>query len=210
MRRLACIAAALLCATGARADSLFSENTERSGTLISLEEKQYKEGAILTVLVMESIDASTQANTNTKKESEIEAEAAIADNPFLVAEPPNGLGLISPGKLPNWSIDAENEHRATGQTLRKNKLVTTIACTVTEVYENGNLKIEGEKEVTVNREDTNIKMSGLVRARDITPQNTVRSDQIANADIKLKGKGPLWNNQRRGILTKILDWFSPF
>lgn len=210
MRRLAVIAVAAMCAAGAQADSLFSEKTERSGTLISLEEKQYEKGAILTVLVMESIDASTQANTDTKKESEIGAEAGVSDNPFLVTESPDGFGLISAGKLPNWSIEAENEHRATGQTLRKNKLVTTIACTVTEVHENGNLKIEGEKEVTVNREDTNIKLSGLVRARDITPQNTVRSDQIANADIKLKGKGPLWNNQRRGILTKILDWFSPF
>jgi hypothetical protein len=33
---------------------------------------------------------------------------------------------------------------------------------------------------------------------------------VANVTIELKGKGPLWNNSRRGIITKILDWFSPF
>ncbi|MCX5759408.1 MAG: flagellar basal body L-ring protein FlgH, partial [Candidatus Hydrogenedentes bacterium] len=66
------------------------------------------------------------------------------------------------------------------------------------------------KTVSMNREDSTIHVSGIVRARDVTPANTVLSMQVANAQIILKGKGPLWNSQRRGLLTRFLDWVSPF
>jgi flagellar L-ring protein precursor FlgH len=78
------------------------------------------------------------------------------------------------------------------------------------VLDNGNLMIEGNRTVGINREDSRLFVSGVVRPRDISPANTIRSDRIANAEIQLKGKGPLWNNQRRGIITRLLDWVSPY
>jgi flagellar L-ring protein precursor FlgH len=81
---------------------------------------------------------------------------------------------------------------------------------VKKVYDDGNIDIEGEKRVTVNREDSNLFVKGTVRSRDVSPGNTVLSTQVANVTIELKGKGPLWNNSRRGLITKVLDWFSPF
>lgn len=197
-------------AYGAAADSLFSEEVEDEGTLISDQKVKFEEGDIITVLVMESINSRTRADTETEKESDIIAIAPTAANPFLVANPPTGNGIFNPGELPNWNIGVENEHEARGLTRRDNTITTTIACVVTKTYENGNIEIEGEKVVQVNREETNVVVSGLVRGRDVTPGNTILSTQIANAKVLLKGSGPLWNNQRRGLLTKILDWFSPF
>jgi flagellar L-ring protein precursor FlgH len=81
---------------------------------------------------------------------------------------------------------------------------------VTRVMPNGNVELQGEKRVTVNRDDSLIKLTGMARTRDVTAQNTIDSNQLANAQIELKGQGPLWNNQRRGLLTRFLDWFSPF
>jgi len=72
------------------------------------------------------------------------------------------------------------------------------------------VQIEGSKKVTVNSEDSTLIVRGVVRPRDVTSQNTVLSSQMADAVIELKGKGPLWNNQRRGWLTKLVDWVSPF
>jgi flagellar L-ring protein precursor FlgH len=88
--------------------------------------------------------------------------------------------------------------------------VTTITCVVTGILENGNLALEGSKNVTVNREDTTMKITGMCRAEDVTPANTIASNLVYGADIQLAGKGPLWNTQRRGLVTKVLDWFSPF
>lgn len=191
-------------------DSLFTPEAQLSGTLISEKGTRFQPGDIITILVREKISASTTADTNTKKESDVESKANEKDNNFLTAEKPDGLGLINPDLLPNWKIESENETKARGKTTRTSTLTTTIACTVTRVYPNGNLKIEGEKRVTVNREDSLLTVSGVVRSKDVAPDNTVLSTQVANAQVQLKGKGDLWNNQRRGIITKILDWFSPF
>jgi flagellar L-ring protein precursor FlgH len=192
------------------ADSLFTQEVAREGTLVSLKKAKFKVGDIVTVLVRESIKAQTDANTNTKKESDVEAEANATDNSFLVAPKPDGFGITTAGKLPNWSLGTENEQRTTGQTQRNNTLMTTITCTVTEVFDNGNVQLEGEKTVTVNRDDSRVHIKGIARTRDIEPDNTIDSTKIANAVVELKGSGPLWNNQRRGLITRFLDWFSPY
>lgn len=210
IRNCLLIMVALAVAWSAPADSLFSKEVAKRGPAVSNKHTRFTEGDIIIVLVRENIDATTQADTNTKKESEIVAEAPIGGNAFLVAPKPDGLGLVKPERLPVWDINIENEHKGQGDTSRTNKLTTTISCTVTKVHDNGNLEILGNKRVTVNREDSTVLVTGIVRARDVSPENTVPSDRVANAVVELKGKGPLWNNQRRGLLTKILDWFSPF
>ena len=194
----------------AGADSLFTQASAKSGTLISEKTARFEVGDLITLLVQEKIAASTSADTNTKKESSVENEADEQENSFLVADTPGGLNLISPEMLPNWNIEAKNETKARGKTLRNSTLVTTIACVVTEAYPNGNVRLEGQKQVTVNREDSLLVVSGIVRSKDVTPANTVLSTQMADAQVQLRGKGDLWNNQRRGLITKILDWFSPF
>jgi flagellar L-ring protein precursor FlgH len=203
----ACI---LLFSAGAEADSLFNRAAEARGSLITDQIHRYQVGDIITVLVRESVDASTQANTSTKKESEIEAQASEADNPFLVGEGPDGLNILNPGELPNWNIEADSEHKGSGSTKRANSLVATIACMVTDALPNGNLRIEGQKKLTVNREDSELRIAGIIRTRDVSPSNTIASSQVANASVELIGRGPIWNTQRRGILSKVMDWFSPF
>ncbi len=192
------------------ADSLFSKQAAKEGTLVSNKQAQFEVGDIITVLVRENIDASTRSDTNTKKESDVSADAGVLGNTFLLADKPEGLGITNAQRLPNWDIQAENEHKGTGSTRRSNTLVMTVACNVTRVYENGNIDVEGQKVVSVNREDSSIVISGTVRSSDVSETNTIDSNQIANAVIQLKGQGPLWNNQRRGLVTKFLDWFSPF
>jgi flagellar L-ring protein precursor FlgH len=192
------------------ADSLFSKRAAKEGTLVSNKKAKFEVGDIVTVLVRENIDASTRSDTNTKKESEVNASSGLLSNTFLTADKPDGLGITDYQRLPNWDVEAENEHKGNGSTRRSNSLVMTVACHVVAVQENGNVEIEGQKLVSVNREDSSILVKGIVRSSDVSATNTVESSQLADAVIQLKGQGPLWNNQRRGLVTKFLDWFSPF
>ena len=192
------------------ADSLFSQRTAKTGTLVTEKLNRYQPGDIITVLVRETLDARTSAETNTTKESDVSAAAPALANPFLVGDKPNGNNILNPGELPNWSITSENETKNDGDTRRRNTLTTSVTCTVVEAFPNGNLSIEGEKQITVNREDSTVILSGVIRSKDITPENTVQSTQVAKVNVLVKGKGPLWNNQRRGIVSRFLDWFSPF
>lgn len=210
MRRKWIIAVVLGLAASAAADSLFNRTGGKTGTLISEKKARFEVGDIVTVLVRENVDASTQANTNTRKEAKPESEAGSTENEFLIGDAQEEGQLIKPYRLPNYSINMKNEHRSRGQTVRSSKLVTTVSCVVTQVMNNGNIKIEGQKQITVNREDSTLIVSGLVRAEDVSPANTVESGRMALAHIHLRGAGPLWNNQRRGLFTKVLDWLSPF
>lgn len=208
-KRLLIIALTLLIpVSGVWADSLFRQTSGKKSSLLA-KERKFEEGDLITVMIKEIIDSSATAVTNTKKESDVQSEAPAQENSFLVSQPP-GPNIINEEELPNWDISMKNETKARGQTTRKSTLSTTVACIVTQVMDNGLLAIEGDKTVSANREDCRIRVSGLVRAKDVSPQNTVLSSQIANATIELKGKGPLWNNQRRGLITRILDWFSPY
>lgn len=203
---LAVLAAATLPAWG---DSLLRRDVTAHETLIA-KRADYRAGDIITVIVQEELDSSINSDTNTKKESDIESAADASANEFLVAKKPGGFGLIPKEKLPNWQVEAQNEMKARGQTRRKSKLETTVPCQVTAVLENGNLMIEGSRTVSINREDNRLSVSGVIRPRDVSPGNTILSDRIANAQILLKGRGPLWNNQRRGLITRMLDWISPY
>lgn len=207
---LVCIVA-LVASLGAGADSLFSTAAAKDGTLIAEKASRFEIGDIITVSVSERIDATATANTNTKKEAEVSSESDESDNNFLTAErDEGGLGILNGNVLPNWATETENETKNTGSTRRSSTLQTQVSCFVTKVYPNGNLMISGERLVSVNREDSTLVLNGIIRAEDVTPANTIISTQIANLDLTLKGRGPLWNNQRRGIFTKMLDWVSPF
>ncbi|MCH7960632.1 MAG: flagellar basal body L-ring protein FlgH [Candidatus Hydrogenedentes bacterium] len=193
---------------GAWGDSLFNKRAAANGTLVSDQKVRFEVGDIITVLVRENVDATTSASTETEKESQLRATAEAGENGFLVGGA--GFGLIPRELLPNWNINVQNEFEAEGTTRRSNQLSMDLSCIVKQVFANGNIFIEGSKEVTVNREDTLIVVSGIVRARDVTPANTVFSTQLADASVQLKGHGPLWNNQRRGFFAKLFDWISPF
>jgi len=209
MKRYAWILpACLLASVSASPDSLFTERVAQRGTFISDMKVRFAPGDIITVLVRENIDAETDSQLNTEKESTLEAEADAADNATFTG--PDALIDLPVGVLPNWDIEVENEHEAEGNTARTNRLIMTITCTVTRVHPNGNIQVEGQKRVTVNRDDSLLLVSGMARTRDVTAQNTVDSNLLANAVFELKGQGPLWNNERRGIFTRLLDWVSPF
>lgn len=205
----ALVVAGILAATGiASGDSLYSKRVSDRGTLVSDQKVRFREGDIITVMVREAVDAQTESELETERKTKNEGTAAESANAFLTGSGP--LGLFSENTLPNWSIDVKNKSESDGSTRRKNSLTMTVGCTVTHVYPNGNILVEGQKRVTVNREDSLLVVSGLVRARDVTAENLVDSNLMANAVIELTGHGPLWNNQRRGFFTKMFDWISPF
>ena len=210
MKKWVFVIALIAIAATAGADSLFTKARADQGGMISDRNPQLEPGDIITVRVEEDIEAETTADTNTRKQAEVSSEADAGDNTFLIAPEPDGHGITTAEKLPNWGIEADNETKTRGSTKRDNELTLTVACVVVEVMKNGNLVIEGSKDVAVNREISRIYVKGIVRSRDISYDNTVSSLKLANATVELKGQGPLWNNQRRGFFTRLLDWVAPY
>jgi flagellar L-ring protein precursor FlgH len=72
------------------------------------------------------------------------------------------------------------------------------------------LLIEGRRQLTVNAEDQFIVITGIVRTDDIAADNTIASQNIADARIVYTGEGVINDKMRPGWLTRAVDWVWPF
>jgi flagellar L-ring protein precursor FlgH len=75
---------------------------------------------------------------------------------------------------------------------------------------NGNLVIDGRREVIVNNETQLLYVTGIVRPEDIGPGNTVLSSYIADAKITYTGSGVVSDKQRVGWFVRLIDKIWPF
>ena len=98
-----------------------------------------------------------------------------------------------------------------GTTSRRTSVTTTITAHVTHVMPNGNLVIEGIKEVLVNSERQVVWLRGMTRQVDLLPDNSVRSDRIAMMELRINGKGIVSDAIRRpNLLLRIFKKVLPF
>jgi len=74
--------------------------------------------------------------------------------------------------------------------------------------------VQGRREIRVDNETKVIEFSGIVRAYDVTAQNTIKSELVAEARIAYSGEGPLTNSTNRrgigGFLHGLISWIWPF
>jgi len=166
-------------------------------------------GDMLTVLVSESTSATGEATTSTKRETDAEAEiTGMLGTPlhfgmrnFLLQKKPFA---------PSFGSTYKNDFDGEGETTRSGSFRTTISVRVTEVLPNGNLVIEGKKEIRLNNELEYVVLSGLVRPIDITTDNTVLSSKISDSRLEYSGSGVISDEQRPGWARRILDNVWPF
>ena len=85
-----------------------------------------------------------------------------------------------------------------------------MSVTVARVHDGGNLEILGQKKLTLNNGDEYIRVRGIVRPEDISSNNVVLSDRIANAEIKYIGAGDVADTSKVGWLQRTLTTVSPF
>ena len=86
----------------------------------------------------------------------------------------------------------------------------TISAKVVDLLPNGNLAIEGKRELYINNEKKEILLQGVVRPRDIAYDNSVYSTQVADAKVIYTGIGVIGEKQRPGWLTRAFDIVWPF
>ena len=107
-------------------------------------------------------------------------------------------------------IDSSSQSKGTGTVKRNEKLTLRVAATITEVFPNGVLAIEGSQEVRVNFELRELLVSGFVRPADISRQNEITYDKVASARISYGGRGQISDMQQPRIGQQVLDSVLPF
>lgn len=116
-----------------------------------------------------------------------------------------GPGIGKLAFLPQMGFDASSSSSAKGTTSRGGGVTTRMTVVVTAVLPNGNLQVEGERNVTVNHDNELIRISGEIRPRDVTPDNSVYSYNLANVKVDFRGSDPRKPARKVGLLTRILN-----
>ena len=184
-------------------DSLWSSSSVFGSLFIS--QKAHHVGDIVTIRIVESSSASNRADTSTERDSSIN----IQTPEFFGAEDdvPSSW-LFNP--LGNLSAGFGSDFEGDGETNRSGELSAYITSKITEVLPNGNLRILGVREVTVNNEKQFIHISGIIRSRDISTDNIILSTYIADAKIEYSGKGVINDRQKPGWLANLFNALWPF
>jgi flagellar L-ring protein FlgH len=156
---------------------------------------------IVTVIVQEKASAVSQGTVSSERSSS--ANSSI-----------NALGGIPSqvGALQNLlSLGGDRTLDGKGETSRHTLLTATMAARVAEVLPNGNLVIEGEKSVTINSEVQVIQLRGVVRPYDVAVNNAISSEQIAQLELRVNGKGVIGDAiHRPNFLYRFLLGLLPF
>jgi flagellar L-ring protein FlgH len=159
-------------------------------------------GDIVTIVVSDRASAIAKGVTNTSRKSSAKNQVDSLGGSLVSGIPP----------LPNL-LDLSNDQQiqGQGQTSRDMTLSTTISARVIGVTLNGLLEVQAAKDISVNSERQTITLSGLIRPSDLTPYNTIRSDQVAELTIKVNGKGVVGDAVKRPfILYRVLLGLLPF
>ena len=175
----------------------------QSATAVSLfsDQRAYRIGDLLTVVFDESTNASKSADTSTSRDTRINAAAPTVFGQSVLY---HGVPVLSAG------LTSKNGFTGKGQSTQSNTLSGTLTVSVAQVLSNGDLVVQGEKRLMINQGSEYIRLRGIVRAADITPQDTVLSTQIADAHIAYVGRGQLNDANRAGWLARLFNAWWPF
>jgi len=173
--------------------SLFKKNYVNN---IYSDSKAHRIGDIISVILSENTQAKKNAKTELKKESDTSLD------PFI------GLGgtpVTINGKSLQFAINQNTKFKGDSKADQGNSLSGNISVHVLKVLPNGNLMIRGEKWITLNNGDEYIRLTGVIRPKDINSNNTILSTKVANARIQYAGTGTFADVNEQGWLTKFFN-----
>lgn len=175
-----------------RNGSLFTQSHSNS---LYTDNRARHEGDIITVVLRERTQASKNAKTESKKDSN------VAFEPINIAGRNASIG----GNLLQFGSSSNQDFKGDAKANQSNSLVGDISVNVLQVLANGNLVIRGEKWLTLNTGKEYIRLTGVIRPQDVDVNNTVESTKIANARIEYSGTGAQHHGQSPGWLSRFFN-----
>jgi flagellar L-ring protein precursor FlgH len=154
-------------------------------------------GDILTIILVEKTQATKSNSASTDRKGDVGLS-------------PPTTGPLKFLKSTSLTASGGGTFDGKGAAEQSNELSGAISVTVAAVYPNGTMLVKGEKNLTLNRGDEQIRISGLIRMADIDLDNTVPSTRVADAKITYAGTGEIARASRQGWLSHFFSILSPF
>ena len=158
--------------------------------------KAHRVGDIISVILNEKTQAKKNAKTELKKDNESNLNAVTGFG---------GVPVSVNGESLQFGISQDSNFKGDSKADQGNSLSGNISVHVLRVLPNGNLMIRGEKWLTLNNGDEYIRLTGVIRSKDISSNNTIVSNKVANARIQYAGTGSFADTNEQGWLTKFFN-----
>jgi flagellar L-ring protein precursor FlgH len=193
------------------ADSLWKKRVTINYNLFD-DNRGKRVGDIVMVKVSEATfiendETATTNNSNT-------ASGEINNNKFargILSGLRTGRNARFDARIANsFSTEFKSDFSGEGAYDSKRGVFLDLTAMIVEVLDNGNLVLEGKREVEVNKEKYTLKLTGIARPIDIAMDNTINSSQMSNVNFGLEGKGWLTRAGRKGWFNRLHDMFWPF
>jgi len=193
------------------ADSLWRKRVTVNYNLFD-DNRGKRVGDIVTVVVTETANIlNTEANTTGNSST---ASGSADYNKFLrgiISGLRTGRNAKFTDRPANtFSTEYKSDFSGKGSNDVDKSVSVTITAMVVEVLDNGNLALEGKRNVKVNKEQYTLKLTGIARPIDITTSNTIASSKMSNVKFGLEGKGWLTRAGSKGWFNRVKDAFWPF
>jgi len=204
----------LAAASAAKAGSIWAKANSGATVLRTYEDDTARRvGDVLTIVVNERslVDNETKRKNDKKSDRSITSSGTVNLNDLTQwwGKRDSGSG---PFTLPTISATSTADTQFEGNAKLEDDRSMTDRFTVTvhDVLPNGNLVIMGSRRRNVHGDEQVINVSGIVRPSDITFNNTVGSDQVAEFHMVTAVKGPENSFTKPGWLGRILNFLSPW
>lgn len=147
-------------------------------------------GDLVTVQITESITAVGSADANTGKASK--SDGAL---PWPI---PSGWSRV-------MQSSSDTSFTGTGTTSRAASITAMMTVRVVQRLPNGDLAVEGVREIVINGDRQFITLTGVIRPSDISLGNLVSSASVGDLRIQYYGKGFMKDNLSPSWLVRILN-----
>jgi len=193
-------------------DSVTQKNSLWAGSRQTFfkDQRATQVGDILTVTIDIDDEAELENETERSRSSgeDVDLTSILGYENRLADILPQGDEPIDTSNL----VDANStsSSRGRGSTEREEEVRMRLAATVTQLLPNGNMVIQGRQEVRVNFEKRVLELAGIIRPEDITTENMIPYDKIAEARISYGGEGQITDVQQPRYGQQVYDILFPF
>ena len=120
-------------------------------------------------------------------------------------------GISTANTNPLLAANSSESLKGQGQTSSNTTFSTNLTGEVIAVFPNGNVVVEGHRQIFMNNQHEEVIVRGVARPGDIAPNNTVASSSLSNLEIELKGKGIISDSVRPpNPITRAVLWLFGF
>ena len=189
----------LLCAPVVSAQSIWAQRDHHFSMLL-IDTSARREGDLLTLLVQENTDVSSRDQRTMGKSSSGGFDFDFAGESTAGSSSASG----------NVSANSSRDFDGNSQHQIAREFSDRITVQVVKVQRNGNLSIVGSRIQNVGEERRLLRVSGVVRNRDISANNTIASNLVSDLRIEYQGCGPESHFTNQGWFGRVVSRVWPF